>query len=157
MSMWCSQPIQAPASLSWTIQWVFRALYYNKYIKYFKRLEQCHRFNNHEYTRYTWESPTPAPGPGWLPGNSEVTKNHPIRYAPSKDKICHPILFGNSYKYHCRLLMQHFRIANSMPPKKWNNYQDPPNPHKSRSIQWTPNTVSTPWIPWIQSNILINQ
>jgi len=27
------------------------------------------------------------------------------------------------------------RIANSMPPKKWNNYQDPTNHHKSRSIQ----------------------
>ena len=38
------------------------------------------------------------------------------------------------------------RIANSMPPKKWNNYQDPTNQHHSRSIRWTsPTSVNSRW------------
>ena len=87
MSMWCSPPIQAPASLSWTIQWGFQNITMNIYIEYIKKkitpdrsLEHCLVFH---YTRFTWESPTLAPGPGWLPGHSEVTTN---RIAPSNIK-----------------------------------------------------------------------
>ena len=37
-----------------------------------------------------------------------------------------------------------------MPPKKWNNYQDPTNHHKSRSIQWSaPTSVSSDLFWWI--------